>query len=118
MLIFQFVWFNMIVPGHRRGIVQLPGARAACCCEQESVTCAHCQGTGSDKQKTPAKRDPAANCAICSFAARVSSPPAIDFIPPPTRLAARVDLPLSPLIPHLEFKPTYDACAPPTVMFV
>src|SRR5580700_6728923 len=83
--IFEAIWLNVIVPGHRRGIVQMPGASSAaicpcCCCEQPSAP-SHPNGS---KQDAPS--GPAGTCAICNFAAHLSVPPVIDFTPPPLKL--------------------------------
>jgi hypothetical protein len=73
LLIFQALWLNVIVPGHTRGIVQLPNAGhscPACCCEQSAQT---------KNQKPAAPTNPPGNCAICFFAAHLSIPPKIDL---------------------------------------
>jgi hypothetical protein len=82
--IFEAIWLNVVVPGHKRGIVQMPGTSAAglcpCCCEQAS-SAAH---PGGSKQNAPG--GPASTCAICNFAAHLSVPPKVDFTPPPLKL--------------------------------
>jgi hypothetical protein len=75
LLIFQVVWFNVIVPGHTRGVVQLPHAEQSC-----PACCCCCEGaakTGNQNPATP--KNPPGNCAICFFAAHLSIPPRIDF---------------------------------------
>jgi len=59
---FLAVWFGAIVPGHRRGIVQLPEAHCEAC-----ANCPH-------DSKSPA---PAGHCAICYFALTLSNPPIV-----------------------------------------
>jgi hypothetical protein len=82
--IFEAFWLNVVVPGHKRGIVQMPGAPGgavcACCCDQ----------TGNSEQAGGSKKDSsqgsAATCAICNFAAHLSVPPIVDFTPPKLKL--------------------------------
>jgi hypothetical protein len=113
LLCFQFIWLNVIIPGHQRGVVELPSGCPSCHTDHAPVERSCCNS--SDKGKTPVKGDPAAHCAICFFAARVSSPPVIDFTHPPLRLTARIDVP-GPVVIHVpQFIATYDACGPPGV---
>jgi hypothetical protein len=88
LLLFQAIWLNVIVPGHTRGVVSLPGC-AACDSSRSSLAFspAACCGASraTDSNHHPV-RDPASNCAICYFAT-VSVPPAIDFTPPRLGLA-------------------------------
>jgi hypothetical protein len=83
--IFEGFWLNVVVPGHKRGIVQMPGASAGvacpcCCCDQPQNS----GQTGGSKKDSPG--GPAGTCAICNFAAHLSVPPVIDFTPPPLKL--------------------------------
>ena len=73
-LIFEALFLNVVIPGHQRGIVQLPGAVAQagaacplCCCGQPS--------SQDPKNHPPAKPG---TCAICAFAAQLSVPPVLD----------------------------------------
>jgi hypothetical protein len=82
--IFEAIWLNVIVPGHRRGIVQMPGASAAgvcpCCC------CGEASPSHPGDPKHDSQGGPASTCAICNFAAHLSVPPVVDFTPPPLKL--------------------------------
>jgi hypothetical protein len=74
LILFQAVWFNVILPGHQRGVVQLPGASGtpSCCCCTD--------GGGPGATGTPlTPGDRAKNCAICFFAAHLSLPPVFTF---------------------------------------
>ena len=60
------VWYGAVLPGHTRGVVQLPGsARAA-----EGGCCDH------EPSDAPAK--PASNCAVCHYMAALSAPPPLE----------------------------------------
>lgn len=91
LLIQQAVWLGVIVPGHERGSVRLPGyeaagEQAATSCHADHACCAN-KGDRDTHKKAPA--DPS-HCAICHIAARlvVATPP--DFVPAPTDLIAAV----------------------------
>jgi len=73
-LIFQALWLNVIVPGHTRGIVQLPGSNH-CSTVNSCPLCANEHPAGS--KDAPANRS--SNCAICFFAAHLNVPPTIDL---------------------------------------
>jgi hypothetical protein len=71
LLVIQAIFFNIVVPGHTRGVIVMEGYKggmASCCGEHSS----------SSSSKEPSK-DRAGNCAICNFAAHVTMPPVIDL---------------------------------------
>ncbi len=105
LLVFQVFWLNVVVPGHQRGVVSLPGSGCAC---------AAC-GTGEHAPaKAPAPRgDAATHCAICHFAARVTPPPIYDFTPPRLGLAAILDVPAPAIFKCISIPACYDGRAPP-----
>ena len=105
LLVFEALWLNVLVPGHRRGVVPLPGERCVAC-EPANRRCPADRG--------PSKPvDPAAHCAICYFAARLSPPPAVDLAPPRPQMLCAAE----PTPPHVRaaipFLPTYDGRGPP-----
>src|SRR6478609_1433821 len=86
-LLFQALWFGVLVPGHRRGMIALPGeqnfselSQARSCCRVE-------KSKSKGAPQIPCSRDPAQHCAICHLAMRLSTPPVIDIILPPCGLA-------------------------------
>jgi hypothetical protein len=83
-LIFQALWLNVVVPGHQRGIVQLPGSE-----KTQPAACPFCA------QQEPAPKNgkpigPEGNCAICFFAAHLSVPPVVNLSLQPLRLLHRL----------------------------
>lgn len=102
LLVFQAVWLNVIVPGHTRGIVPLPGsccaANSSCYSDGRSLAAAtstasrDVSNTGRSRH-VPLPRDNASRCAICQFAARLTLPPAVDYVPPLLGLALVLDPP-------------------------
>ena len=78
---FQAVWLNVLIPGHTRGCMLLPGSQ----CEDSICHLAHggdvkpcCEH--SKQPATPAKTQ---NCAICNLAANLVTPPPFQLILPP-----------------------------------
>ena len=65
------VWYGAVLPGHTRGVVQLPGTA---CATTPSTTC--CDKKPANKSDAPAK--PASNCAVCHYMATLSAPPPLE----------------------------------------
>jgi hypothetical protein len=115
-LIFQALWLGVLVPGHRRGVVALPGEQNFAAFSSERSCCAVDGSEHRHLPQVPCSRDPAKHCAICHLAMRLSTPPAIDIVLPPCGLAevrplSSFDAPASILT-----LPTYDGRAPPSAL--
>jgi hypothetical protein len=82
-LVFEALWLNVLVPGHQRGCVAVPGA--------QSATCPLCDCAAADQPKSHAPVDRSAACAICFFAAHLSVPPTIDLTLPPLQLLGLIE---------------------------
>lgn len=68
--VYVLVWFGMVVPGHKRGLVRLPDSRTP------SVSAAKCPAcVGGSEGKNGKKRSGGGSCAICFVAATYSTPP-------------------------------------------
>ena len=85
-------WLIFVMPGHKRGIVKVPGAEAAVagdasCCKPEPSCC---QPSGAadgpiDSQQPDDDRrrpDPAKHCAICFLKAHLTDPPPVTLYTP------------------------------------
>lgn len=117
-LAFQAVWLNAVVPGHRRGAVQVPGeACTACQPSQPQQCCPEMADPSPARPAAPLSKDPAAHCAICYFAAMLSPPPAVECAPPVHRLLEVRNAPLVREWPSLRLIPSYDGRAPPAGFF-
>ena len=105
---YLFIWFGVIVPGHRRGVVSFDKNKGTseCCC------CCDCQPA-----KTPAgSQTPPANsghCAICDFAAHLTIPPPVDFSLPPMGLLERAPNPIVKDVVALIVLTPFDGRGPP-----
>lgn len=87
-------WLLMVIPGHKRGIVTLPGAaiervasiddasccEASSCCDPEPTSC--CDVSAGDCDSKPRPIDPAKHCAICFLKSHMTDPPAVVFYTP------------------------------------
>jgi hypothetical protein len=94
-LLFEVVWFNIIVPGHTRGIVVVQSGATSTetcplCAAVACPLCAQHAAPNSSKNPTPADR---ANCAICQFMAHLSLPPVYDFRPASLKLLELLPIP-------------------------
>lgn len=83
-------WLLMVMPGHKRGIVTLPGSKASThqavddCCKPKP-SCCDTSGAGTDhcEPDGPAPpSDPARHCAICFLKAQLTDPPPLVFYTP------------------------------------
>lgn len=108
MLFWVLLWFGVIVPGHTRGMLRLPGSESVeldgareatngptCSIDASLPSC--CQQPGSptnNDRKTPPL---GTKCAICHMAANLDAPPAPVAIVELHRIA----LPLSDRVSHL-----------------
>src|SRR5947209_6739700 len=97
LLLCQALWLNVVVPGHTRGAVSLPGARPCPDCFASpgyGTRPADAAGTCCPHKHAPGGPDGrASHCAVCYFAAVLMVPPAVEWAPCPTGLLRRLPLP-------------------------
>jgi hypothetical protein len=111
LIVFQAIWLNVILPGHTRGVVTLPGterpqtraAREGCCARKKS------------KDPAPESSSRASRCAICFFAMRLTTPPVVDLRPPAMSLLESIAPPAPARFVSFHSRLTYLGRAPPTV---
>jgi hypothetical protein len=109
LLIFQALWLNVILPGHTRGIIALPGARGA----SKASTCCTDSKSKPDAPAKPAPRPSA--CAVCFFAARLTLPEVIDLSPPALGLLDTIDIPLAQQVVDTRCLIPFNGRGPPLV---
>ena len=102
-ILLQVVWLNVVLPGHTRGVITLPGTECAdshgiaAAQQQQSDAHACCHGaakpTRNDRSPTPRQR---AACAVCFFAAHMApaAPVVCDLLP--LGLLEQLELPAQP----------------------
>ena len=81
-LIWFASWLMLVMPGHKRGIVQVPGGDAqeiASACSEPQPSC--CDPAESP-QSPPRPGDPAQHCAICFLKAHLTDAPPATFYTP------------------------------------
>ena len=109
--LFQAAWLNAILPGHRRGVVTVPGyepsATHACCASDAGH-----DGPG-DGSSNGDQKQRAAHCAVCAFAAKLSTPPALEAPVCSPRPVALAEVPPPDAAPSRPFVLTYHSRGPP-----
>lgn len=123
-LVWVLAWFGVILPGHQRGVVRLPGLAGEATAETSDSTanrgtqpcplCVSEPSTGDDDSRSVPVRGGC--CALCQFMATLSTPPVFAFDPPDMDL---LDLLAAPEVEGLRDEADLDATrsrGPPTVL--
>jgi hypothetical protein len=108
---FQAIWLNIVIPGHTRGSMPMPGAD----CEDSTCQVSHSFAASPccDHSKTPATPAKNRGCAICNFAAQLATPLPFDLSLPPLALLHRIgDLRAHALVARSVLIPFF-SCGPP-----
>jgi hypothetical protein len=112
LLLFQATFLNIVMPGHLRGVVTLTGRSSS-----ERIGDLVCGGCCAKKaSKTPAKqptRQERADCAICSIAAHLMTPPVVDLALTDHGPAFLNPESAPQRVESATYVHTYDACGPP-----
>lgn len=110
--LFQAIWLNVVLPGHTRGQIVMPGTPAEVADAGHSCCAADMPAPAGKKSDLPSKNR-VANCAVCAFAAHMTVPPAIDLTPRPTDLLCLLPEPRTQSVTTLELVLAYLGRAPP-----
>src|ERR1700749_2392401 len=105
-VVWQAGWFNAIIPGHASAAIVLPGA-SSCCAART-----HYSNDGKPQAPTPQQRE---GCAICYFAAGLSTPDVFSIDLTPNQVSHRVAFQFQFIPPSPVLVLPYDACGPPVV---
>ena len=102
-ILLQVLWLNVVLPGHTRGVITLPGTDCAddrgvaSVAQQQSDAHACCHGaaksTRNDRTPTPRQRGA---CAVCFFAAHMAPPAPVVCGLLPLGLLEQIALPAQP----------------------
>jgi hypothetical protein len=89
LLLYQFFFFNILLPGHTRGAITLDGKHhpdgASCCC-----CCSDLPTPPAGSKQPPSQKD-RENCAICNLAVRIMPTPIFTISLPPLTFLKAVD---------------------------
>ncbi len=120
------LWFGVIVPGHKRGLVLLPGGTgsgqtrsAAASKVNEPCPLAEIMGTNgsccpsSNKPSDEGPGAPVTHCAICYLTGVLDVPPSPDFAPRPLELVQVLPWPEPAAVESIPASQTYLGRAPP-----
>lgn len=96
LLAFQVVWLLVILPGHQRGAITLPGTPTACDTQlaeaSEGHSCCPTSNKSSDSQQETPDQNRASHCAVCHYAIRM-----VFYVPPDLTIAPAGFVELLPL---------------------
>ena len=114
LLLYQFFFFNILLPGHTRGAITLDGKHqpeiSSCCCCGEMPAA---PAKPNDPKSAPSQKD-RENCAICNLAVRVMPAPIFTISLPPLTFLKSVDPEPAWHAASVASIPTYLGRAPPS----
>ncbi len=122
-VIWLALWFGVIVPGHKRGLVLLPGGTPPPVTQnQNTEPCPLAQmmaasGTccPSSSPRTPSSPSaPVSHCAVCYLTGVLDVPPPPDFAPRPLELLQILPRPKPITVASASTTHIYLGRAPPT----
>jgi hypothetical protein len=105
LLLYEALFLNVLVPVHTRGAITLNASSGSSCCASHE--------TRSTPKQAPSEKD-RQNCAVCNFAARMSTPPVICHQLPELGLAQVLPLPTPDVAVSLERALPYLSRGPPS----
>jgi hypothetical protein len=77
LILFQLLWLNVILPGHTRGSITIPGSKPSCGQVSNSGSgCCSAKAKQKSESPTPEQKS---RCAFCYFAMGMSTPPVVEF---------------------------------------
>jgi hypothetical protein len=103
-LLYEALFLNVLVPIHTRGAITLSGREGASCCASHE--------TQKSSKRTPTDKD-RQNCAVCNFAARMSTPPVVSCVMPELGLVQLLPVPPPVTADSIAVRLPYFGRAPP-----
>ncbi len=117
------LWFGVIVPGHKRGLVLLPGGQPPaktqsstgepCPLAQIMALSGSCCPGSKSPSNTPGPDVPVSHCAVCYLTGVLDVPPLPDFAPKPLELVQALPWPSPDEVDSIRALQTYLGRAPP-----
>ncbi|HYO11029.1 MAG TPA: DUF2946 family protein [Tepidisphaeraceae bacterium] len=117
LLLFEALWLNVVLPGHTRGAVALAGGGCgatsidSCCSPARSA--AGSTAAGGRSEAPDPSGDRASRCAVCAFAAKLTTPVDLDLRLPPLARVATLAVPAPPAVPTCDLHAAHYGRAPP-----
>jgi len=112
LLAFQFLFLNVVIPGHRRGVIPLSGAASVS--GMADLGCSLCgQPSAPPAPGKASKSGSPQSCAICTIAAHLMLPPAFQVLLAALGLLMCPGVLTPARVETLRFIPTYFGRAPP-----
>jgi hypothetical protein len=105
LLLYEAMFLNVLVPGHTRGAITLSGGAVASCCASHQ---------SRSSQHVPTQKD-RENCAVCNFAARMSTPPVISWTMPKLGLVQLLPFPPPSVATSIDRRLPYLSRGPPSL---
>jgi len=103
---YVLVWLNVVVPGHTRGRVTMPG-----CAASGNSVAPCCASKQQSSKPTPEQKR---RCAVCYVAATYSVPVVHIFDFTPAERTAVLDIPAAAQVQSIDFPVPYWPVGPPT----
>lgn len=117
------IWFGVIVPGHKRGLVLLPGGEPPaktqtstgepCPLAEIMALSGSCCPSSKSSGNTPGPSAPVTHCAVCYLTGVLDVPPLPDFAPKPLALVQVLPWPSPDEVESVTPLQTYLGRAPP-----
>jgi hypothetical protein len=104
-------WFNVVVPGHTRGVITMPGANEQSC--HASSCCSSDSSDSSDKKPSPDERR---RCAVCYVAASYTFPVVHIFHLAPSELLTVSNVTAHAQVESIDFPAPYWPVGPPSLL--
>ncbi len=120
-IIWLALWFGVIVPGHTRGVVRVPGAEPppqpsaneVCPLAQMFSGTSRCGCPKPSRAPGGSPLTPAGSCAICQIIAVLNAPDPVDVGPPSPQLLDVLPWPAPRVAQRPEFEHIYFGRGPP-----
>ena len=110
--LYVLVWFTVVVPGHTRGILTMPGEPQA---QSGAAACCASTSTDSNKNKKPTP-DQQRRCAVCFVAANYTVPVVFTFDPEPAECVAVANLAALAQVFSIDFPTPFWPVGPPGLL--
>lgn len=109
-IFFQCLWLNVVVPGHTRGAMAVPGSKRVGAVVSNAGGC--CKAKSASQQEAPL--DPS-RCAVCHYALGLSLPPVYSYDHRPAGLIGLLPVPAVQSVAPADVHPAFFERGPPVM---